>query len=51
MSLIATDAFVQGNYQKAAQTWQKMLDSDRPNVERRLLIQRIQMAQFRQQSN
>ncbi|HDR1877500.1 TPA: c-type cytochrome biogenesis protein [Pasteurella multocida] len=51
LSLIATDAFVQGNYQKAAQTWQKMLDSDRPNVERRLLIQRIQMAQFRQQSN
>ncbi|HDR1112713.1 protein NrfF [Pasteurella multocida] len=51
LSLIATDAFVQGNYQKAAQIWQKMLDSDRPNVERRLLIQRIQMAQFRQQSN
>ncbi|HDR0997335.1 c-type cytochrome biogenesis protein [Pasteurella multocida] len=51
LSLIATDAFVQGNYQKAAQTWQKMLDSDRPNVERRLLIQRIQMAQLRQQSN
>ncbi|HEA3261732.1 TPA: protein NrfF [Pasteurella multocida] len=51
LSLIATDAFVQGSYQKAAQTWQKMLDSDRPNVERRLLIQRIQMAQFRQQSN
>ncbi|HDR1545587.1 TPA: c-type cytochrome biogenesis protein [Pasteurella multocida] len=51
LSLIATDAFVQGNYQKAAQTWQKMLDSDRPNIERRLLIQRIQMAQFRQQSN
>ncbi|MDY0528495.1 c-type cytochrome biogenesis protein [Pasteurella multocida] len=51
LSLIATDAFVQGNYQKAVQTWQKMLDSDRPNVERRLLIQRIQMAQFRQQSN
>ncbi|HHE3586076.1 TPA: protein NrfF [Pasteurella multocida] len=51
LSLIATDAFVQGNYQKASQTWQKMLDSDRPNVERRLLIQRIQMAQFRQQSN
>ncbi|HDR1866039.1 c-type cytochrome biogenesis protein [Pasteurella multocida] len=51
LSLIATDAFVQGNYHKAAQTWQKMLDSDRPNVERRLLIQRIQMAQFRQQSN
>ncbi|MGC6376372.1 protein NrfF [Bisgaard Taxon 45] len=51
LSLIATEAFVQGNYQKAAQTWQKMLDSDRPNVERRLLIQRIQMAEIRQQSN
>lgn len=51
LSLIATDAFMQGNYQKAAQIWQKMLDSDRPNVDRRLLIQRIHMAQFRQQSN
>ncbi|MGC6405417.1 protein NrfF [Bisgaard Taxon 45] len=51
LSLIATEAFVQGNYPKAAQTWQKMLDSDRQNVERRLLIQRIQMAEIRQQSN
>ncbi|MGC7560557.1 TPR domain-containing protein [Pasteurella sp. PK-2025] len=51
LSLLATEAFIQGNYPKAIQTWQKMLDSDRPNVERRLLIQRIQMAQLRQQAN
>ncbi|AKD37999.1 protein NrfF [Pasteurella multocida subsp. multocida OH4807] len=51
LSLIATEAFVQGNYQKAAQTWQKMLDSDRPNVDRRTLIQRIQMAEIRQQQS
>ncbi|MGC7589052.1 TPR domain-containing protein [Bisgaard Taxon 46] len=51
LSLIATEAFVQGNYQKAAQTWQKMLDSDRPNVDRRLLIQRIQMAEIRLQQS
>lgn len=51
LSLIATDAFVQGNYQKAAQTWQKMLDSDRPNLDRRTLIQRIQMAEIRLQQS
>lgn len=51
LSLIATEAFVQGNYQKAAQTWQKMLDSDRPNVDRRTLIQRIQMAEIRLQQS
>lgn len=51
LSLIATDAFVQGNYQKAAQTWQKMLDSDRPNIDRRTLIQRIQMAEIRLQQS
>lgn len=51
LSLIATDAFVQGNYQKAAQTWQKMLDSDRANIDRRTLIQRIQMAEIRLQQS
>lgn len=51
LSLIATEAFLQGDYQKAAQTWQKMLDSDRPNVDRRSLIQRIQMAEIRLQQS
>ncbi|MDO5054504.1 MAG: c-type cytochrome biogenesis protein [Pasteurella oralis] len=50
LSLMATDAFVQKNYQQAAQIWQKMLDSERSNLDRKTLIQRIQMAEMLQQS-
>lgn len=50
LSLIATNAFVEKNYQQAAKIWQKMLDSERSNLDRKTLIQRIQMAELLQQS-
>ncbi|UAX41431.1 tetratricopeptide repeat protein [Pasteurella canis] len=50
LSLIATNAFVEKNYQQAAKIWQKMLDSERSNLDRKALIQRIQMAELLQQS-
>ncbi|GJH43044.1 tetratricopeptide repeat protein [Pasteurella canis] len=50
LSLVATNAFVEKNYQQAAKIWQKMLDSERSNLDRKTLIQRIQMAELLQQS-
>ncbi|UAY76937.1 c-type cytochrome biogenesis protein [Pasteurella canis] len=50
LSLIATNAFVEKNYQQAAKIWQKMLDSERSNLDRKALIQRIQTAELLQQS-
>ncbi len=46
LSIKAQLAFQQKNYPLAIALWQKILDSDDPNIQRRMLITRIQFAQF-----
>ncbi|WP_369310345.1 heme lyase NrfEFG subunit NrfF [Providencia rettgeri] len=44
LMLIASDAFMNANYDKAIQIWQKLLDSNNPRINRAQLIEAIKMA-------
>ncbi|MEQ5112311.1 heme lyase NrfEFG subunit NrfF [Providencia vermicola] len=44
LMLIASDAFMNANYDKAIQIWQTLLDSNSPRINRAQLIEAIQMA-------
>ena len=46
LMLIASDAFMNANYEKAINIWQKLLDSNNPRVNRAQLIEAIQMAKL-----
>lgn len=45
LSLLASDAFLHTEYQRAIDIWQQLLDSERSEVDRRKLIESMQMAQ------
>lgn len=45
LSLLASDAFLHTKYQRAIEIWQQLLDSERGEVDRRKLIESMQMAQ------
>ncbi len=44
LMLIASDAFMNANYDSAIQIWQRLLDSNNPRINRAQLIEAIQMA-------
>lgn len=46
LMLIASDAFMNANYEKAINIWQKLLDSNSPRINRPQLIEAIQMAKI-----
>ncbi|MGR6981923.1 heme lyase NrfEFG subunit NrfF [Testudinibacter sp. P27/CKL/0425] len=46
LSLLAADAFAKGDYPQAKQYWQRLLDSDHPDLDRRNLIQNLQAAEM-----
>lgn len=46
LSLKAHVAFQQHHYAEAIQLWQKILDSDNADMDRRTLVERIQVAEF-----
>ncbi|HBO21652.1 MAG TPA: heme lyase NrfEFG subunit NrfF [Providencia sp.] len=46
LMLIASDAFMNANYEKAINIWQELLDSNSPRVNRAQLIEAIQMAKL-----
>lgn len=48
LSLLAAEAFKQKDYVTAKTLWQQILDSQRPNIDRRIIIQRMQMAEMLQ---
>ncbi|MEE6031905.1 c-type cytochrome biogenesis protein [Avibacterium paragallinarum] len=48
LSLLAGEAFVQTDYPKAIALWQKVLDSDKSGIDRRTIIQSMQMAEMLQ---
>ncbi|TCP95542.1 cytochrome c-type biogenesis protein CcmH [Cricetibacter osteomyelitidis] len=48
LSLLASDAFLQTDYRKALQIWQQILDSGYTDVDRRAIIQSMQMAEMLQ---
>lgn len=50
LSLLAGEAFVKGDYSEAMRLWQKVLDADRTGVERRAVIQSMQMAEMLQKA-
>ncbi|MDU8923668.1 c-type cytochrome biogenesis protein [Pasteurellaceae bacterium LIM206] len=45
LSLLASDAFLHADYAKAVQIWQQLLDTERDDLDRRSIIQSMQMAQ------
>lgn len=45
LSLLASDAFLHTEYQRAIDIWQQLLDSERSEVDRRKLIESMQMAE------
>lgn len=45
LSLLASDAFLQADYARALIIWQQILDSKRTNVDRRSIIESMQMAE------
>lgn len=48
LSLLAGEAFVQTDYPKAIALWQKVLDSDKSGIDRRTIIQSMQMTEMLQ---
>ncbi|OOS01463.1 hypothetical protein B0186_03360 [Canicola haemoglobinophilus] len=50
LSLQAGEAFLKADYALALSLWQKILDSGKSNVERRSIIQNMQMAEVLQQA-
>ncbi|MFZ7275783.1 TPR domain-containing protein [Avibacterium endocarditidis] len=48
LSLLAGEAFVQTDYPKAITLWQKVLDSEKSGIDRRTIIQSMQMAEMLQ---
>lgn len=50
LSLLAADAFLHTDYAQAMLLWQKILDSERTTVERRSIIQSMQLAEQLQQA-
>lgn len=46
LMLVASDAFMNANYDQAIDIWQKLLDSNTPRVNRSQLIEAIQMAKI-----
>lgn len=48
LMLLASNAFMQADYQQAAQRWQKILDLNSPRVDRAQLIDSINMAKLLQ---
>ncbi|GAB1440439.1 heme lyase NrfEFG subunit NrfF [Providencia sp.] len=46
LMLIASDAFINANYEKAINIWQKLLDSNSPRINRSQLIEAIHMAKI-----
>lgn len=45
LSLLASDAFLHTEYQRSIDIWQQLLDTDRSDVDRRKLIESMQMAE------
>lgn len=45
LSLLASDAFLQADYANALNYWQKLLDSERSEVDRRKVIESMQLAE------
>ena len=45
LSLLASDAFLTTEYQQAIELWQQLLDSSHGNIDRRSIIQSMQMAE------
>ncbi len=50
LSLLAGEAFLHADYAEALDLWQRLLDSGKPDVDRRAIIQSMQMAEMLQQS-
>lgn len=48
LMLLASDAFMQADYRQAMLLWQKVLDLNSPRVNRRQLIDSINMAKLLQ---
>lgn len=48
LSLLAGEAFVQGHYADALHLWQQVLDAEKSSVDRRAIIQNMQMAEMLQ---
>lgn len=48
LSLLAGEAFVQGHYADALHLWQQVLDAEKSIVDRRAIIQNMQMAEMLQ---
>ncbi|MFQ1047190.1 c-type cytochrome biogenesis protein CcmI [Avibacterium paragallinarum] len=48
LSLLAGEAFVQGRYADALHLWQQVLDAEKSSVDRRAIIQNMQMAEMLQ---
>ncbi|PJG82824.1 TPR domain-containing protein [Caviibacterium pharyngocola] len=46
LSLLASDAFLQADYRRALSLWQRILDGDKPETDRRAIIQSMQMAEM-----
>lgn len=46
LSLLAAEAYKQQDYAKALALWQQMLDSDKSNIDRAVLIQRIKSVEL-----
>lgn len=46
LMLVASDAFINANYEKAIEIWQTLLDSNNPRVNRAQLIEAIRMAKI-----
>lgn len=46
LMLVASDAFMNANYEKAINIWQGLLDSNSPRINRAQLIEAIQMAKL-----
>lgn len=51
LMLIASDAFMNANYEKAINIWQKLLDSNSPRINRTQLIEAIKMAKIMNDKN
>ncbi|WP_040975371.1 tetratricopeptide repeat protein [Necropsobacter massiliensis] len=49
LSLLAGEAFLHADYAEALNLWQRLLDSGKPDVDRRAIIQSMQMAEMLQQ--